>query len=248
MTDRARPPPSDGPVAPAEFAEKVTSAGPFPVSASLAVAVSGGADSMAMLLLRDWAGATARSLTALTVDHGLRPDSSDEARQVGQWCASLRCLMKFCAGEPKAGAPPGRSAARPLRIDGIWCAEHEIENLFVAHTENDQAETFLFRMSRGSGRRVGGDAFGARPGPGSDHPATSDDQPATPRNDVESGGTGMGEAPAIPTAVMPRSGFVVWLSWPLAAFRRLWLRVPRASSAACAPPVKIRLRGWRQRL
>ena len=43
--------------------------------------------------------------------------------------------------------------ARRARYDLMesWCAEHEIENLFVAHTENDQAETFLFRMSRGSG-------------------------------------------------------------------------------------------------
>ena len=65
----------DGPVAPDEFSKQMTAPGRSQPSASLAVAVSGGADSMAMLLLlSDWARATGRSLTALTVDHGLRPD------------------------------------------------------------------------------------------------------------------------------------------------------------------------------
>tara|TARA_B100000683_G_scaffold7538_1_gene8326 strand:- start:102 stop:1463 length:1362 start_codon:yes stop_codon:yes gene_type:complete len=144
----------DGPVTRDEFAQQMTVAGPFPASASLAVAVSGGADSMSMLLLlSDWARATGRSLTALTVDHGLRPESADEARQVGRWCALLGVSHEILRWSGEKPAHRVQEEARRARYDLMesWCAKHDIENLFVAHTEDDQAETFLFRMSRGSG-------------------------------------------------------------------------------------------------
>jgi tRNA(Ile)-lysidine synthase len=62
-------------------------AGPFSSNTALAVAVSGGADSMTLLALaHDWAAEIGASVTALTVDHGLRPESGIEAVQVADWC------------------------------------------------------------------------------------------------------------------------------------------------------------------
>ena len=136
-----------------------------------------------LLLLSDWARAAGRSLTALTVDHGLRPESADEAGQVGRWCALLGVSHEVLRWSGEKPAHRVQEEARRARYDLMesWCAEHDIENLFVAHTEDDQAETFLFRMSRGSGPCwVGGDASGVLSRPGSDHTAASDNRPATP--------------------------------------------------------------------
>ena len=74
------------PLAVAEFAALMAPLGPFEPSPVLAVATSGGADSMALALLASaWARRRGGHVVALTVDHGLRPGSRAEARQVGAW-------------------------------------------------------------------------------------------------------------------------------------------------------------------
>ncbi|MGB0631364.1 MAG: tRNA lysidine(34) synthetase TilS [Alphaproteobacteria bacterium] len=145
---------SPDPVAPEEFDALMSSAGPFADRSPLAVAVSGGADSMALLwLLKDWATAAGKPLTALTVDHGLRPESAAEARQVGRWCAGMGVphdILSWTGDKPAHRVQEEARRARYALMEA-WCARHGVGDLFVAHTENDQAETFLFRMSRGSG-------------------------------------------------------------------------------------------------
>ena len=120
-----------------------------------AVAVSGGGDSIAlMLLLRDWAeGASRPPPVVISVDHGLTGHGSKaaaeavaRARKMG-----LEAHLLFWR-KPKPGADI-EAAARVARYQlmGTWCATHELRGLYVAHTLEDQAETFLLRLARGSG-------------------------------------------------------------------------------------------------
>jgi tRNA(Ile)-lysidine synthase len=129
-------------------------AGPFPGNAAVAVAVSGGADSMTLVaLVRDWAAATRASLTALTVDHGLRPESRAEAAQVAAWCREQGIaheVLLWRGEKPEKGIQAAARAARYALLED-WCGTWNHTALLVAHTLNDQAETFLMRMSRGSG-------------------------------------------------------------------------------------------------
>ena len=120
----------------------------IPDSSPLAIAVSGGADSMALLLL----AAKTRPVVALTVDHGLRETSAAEAAQVAQWCASRAIPHHTLRWE----APTMRSlqeAARSARYDlmGRFCRKSGIPALATAHHRGDQAETLFFRLARGSG-------------------------------------------------------------------------------------------------
>src|SRR5690242_532165 len=73
----------------AAFAERFDRLGPFEATPFIAVAVSGGADSLALTLLADaWVRARSGRLVALTVDHRLREGSGAEASQVGAWLAA----------------------------------------------------------------------------------------------------------------------------------------------------------------
>ena len=145
---------SSDPVSPEQFAALVSPVETLVDGARLAVAVSGGADSMALLrLLSGWVKRRDKSLTALTVDHGLRPESANEAKQVGRWCAAIgvpHVILNWIGEKP---ARRVQEEARRVRYDLMedWCVREKVGDLFVAHTQNDQAETFLFRMSRGSG-------------------------------------------------------------------------------------------------
>ncbi len=124
----------------------------LPRGASLALAVSGGADSTALML------AASRlfdpeNLTVLTVDHGLRADAAAEAAQVAGWAnaAGLRHeTLTWRAGKPQSGI---QAAARAARYDLMtaWCAANGVDHLVTAHTLDDQAETVLMRLKRGSG-------------------------------------------------------------------------------------------------
>lgn len=120
----------------------------------LAVAVSGGPDSMALLLLAaDEARRSGRSLHALTVDHGLRAEAGTEALQVGGWARALgvaHTVLTHSGDTPRASV---QAAARSIRyrLMAEWCATHNMAALLVAHTREDQAETFLLRLARGSG-------------------------------------------------------------------------------------------------
>src|SRR5260370_311883 len=79
-----------GPVDSVAFAVSMTALGPFEPSPHIAVAVSGGSDSLALLLLlRDWSSSLGGRLTALTVDHGLRPEAGAECQRVAEIVAGL---------------------------------------------------------------------------------------------------------------------------------------------------------------
>jgi tRNA(Ile)-lysidine synthase len=120
-----------------------------------AVAVSGGGDSMAMmLLLADWAAAEGRAPpVALIVDHGLRAGSAKDAKKAARWAreAGLKSHVLTWEGrKPRADIEAAAREAR-YRLMGQWCSDHGVGFLYLAHTIEDQAETFLLRLARGSG-------------------------------------------------------------------------------------------------
>jgi tRNA(Ile)-lysidine synthase len=116
----------------------------------LAVAVSGGPDSMAMLLLA--AAAFPGRVIAATVDHGLRAEAADEAALVARHCAAIdvphEILTVAVAREASVQA-----AARRARYDALtrWCRGRGAAILMTAHHADDQAETVLMRIARGAG-------------------------------------------------------------------------------------------------
>lgn len=121
---------------------------------ALAVAVSGGADSMALLkAAADFGKQNGNRIVALTVDHGLRPESAAEARQVADWAHALGVkaeLLVWQGEKPKTGIEQAaRNARYALLFDA--CRRLKIENLLLGHHKRDQAETFLMRRARGSG-------------------------------------------------------------------------------------------------
>ena len=123
-------------------------------SEPLAVAVSGGGDSMALaFLLSEWAGEHGHPLTSLIVDHGLRPEAADEARFVASTLKPLGFSHKTLVWEgikPKTRLQESARAAR-YALMAEYCSRQKIRHLFVAHHANDQAETILFRLAKGSG-------------------------------------------------------------------------------------------------
>jgi tRNA(Ile)-lysidine synthase len=124
----------------------------------LALAVSGGSDSMALMALaarwRVLVRRPATSIIVLTVDHGLRAESARrEAESVKQ--AALRlgfghAALRWEGPKPATGVQEAAREARYRLMTG-YCAEHGIDALVTAHTRDDQAETFLLRLARGSG-------------------------------------------------------------------------------------------------
>ncbi len=138
-------------------------AAPFEPAPRIAVAVSGGADSMALALLAArWAGAHGGRATALIVDHGLRPGSAAEALRVAGWLDHLgidRRILTWRGTKPKSGI---QAAAREARYGLLtaWCRRHGVLHLLVGHHLEDQAETFILRLDRGSGL----DGLAAMPG------------------------------------------------------------------------------------
>ncbi len=89
----------------------------------------------------------------LIVDHGLRPKSAAEAAQVARWAkrAGLAAhVLRWQGRKPNADIEALARETR-YRLMGEWCRAKQIRALFVAHTLEDQAETFLLRLARGSG-------------------------------------------------------------------------------------------------
>ncbi len=120
----------------------------------LGVAVSGGGDSMAVLaILAQWAKEGGPSVHAVTVDHGLRSEAADEAREVGRICADLDVPHDILTWQDWDGAGNLQDAARRARYDLMaeWAAARGITQVALAHTANDQAETFIMRLARESG-------------------------------------------------------------------------------------------------
>jgi tRNA(Ile)-lysidine synthase len=143
-----------GPIGAAEFAALMAALGPFEPSPRLAVAVSGGVDSMALTLLsHGWAAARGGAIAALTVDHRLRPAAAAEATQVGAWLRArgIRHHVLLRTGDlPEHGVQAAARAARYHLLEG-WCRAQGVLHLLLAHHREDQAETLLLRLARGSG-------------------------------------------------------------------------------------------------
>lgn len=137
-----------------DFVRLMDAFGPFEPRPLLAIAVSGGADSLALALLAErWARAHRGRIAALTVDHRLRPESAAEARQVGRWLRAHGIAHRILVWE--GARPPGdlQAAAREARYRLLeaWCRDAGCLHLLTAHHREDQAETFWLRLARGSG-------------------------------------------------------------------------------------------------
>src|SRR5438067_6109894 len=134
----------------------------------LALAVSGGPDSVALLLLA--AAAAPGGVHAATVDHGLRAESAAEAAMVGRVCGEVGVPHETLRVTVTASREGLQAAARTARYGALaaWMDRGGLPVLLTAHHADDQAETLLMRLQRGSG--VGGLAgvrkHGAVPGSG----------------------------------------------------------------------------------
>jgi tRNA(Ile)-lysidine synthase len=122
--------------------------------ARVGIAVSGGPDSLALLLLA--AAARPGKIEAATVDHALRPGSRDEAEMVADVCARLgvpHAILTAVWEEKPATAIQERAREERYRLLAQWATERELGAIATAHHLDDQAETLLMRLARGSGAR-----------------------------------------------------------------------------------------------
>ena len=127
----------------------------FPADARLGIAVSGGPDSLALLLLA--AAARPGQVEAATIDHGLRAESADDAAMVAGVCEHLSIPHRtLLADWPEAPLTNVQAAARAMRYRLLndWAIERGLSTVATAHHADDQAETLLMRLLRGAG--VGG--------------------------------------------------------------------------------------------
>ncbi|MGN6059328.1 MAG: tRNA lysidine(34) synthetase TilS [Sphingomicrobium sp.] len=139
--------------------------------ARIGIAVSGGPDSLSLLLLAAAAGPG--RIEAATVDHALRPESRDEANMVAAICSRLgvphRVLTVEWTRKPES-AIQERAREERYRLLAGWARDRGLDAIATAHHLDDQAETLLMRLTRGSGVRG---LAGMRPAsvvPGSDVP------------------------------------------------------------------------------
>ena len=122
-------------------------AGPAP--AMFGVAVSGGPDSLALLLL---ARATfPGGIEAATVDHGLRAESGAEAAFVRDVCGRLGIAHATLTGPAIEGNIQSGARALRYRLLGSWARERGLGFILTGHHQDDQAETLLMRLRRGAG-------------------------------------------------------------------------------------------------
>lgn len=123
---------------------------------ALVLAISGGPDSVALMwLAARWRRALIHGprLVAVTVDHGLRAESAREAKEVKRLARSLDLphhILRWTGAKPKTGLPAAARSAR-YRLLAKAAQDHGATHILTAHTRDDQAETLLMRMLRGSG-------------------------------------------------------------------------------------------------
>jgi tRNA(Ile)-lysidine synthase len=128
---------------------------PFGRAKALLIAVSGGPDSTALLLMAsEWAKRRGKTrIEAATVDHGLRPESAEEAKAVAVLCVRLGVGHRIL--QWKGVKPASRLQERAREARYRLLVDHakaiSAEALMTAHHADDQAETVLFRLLRGSG-------------------------------------------------------------------------------------------------
>ncbi len=138
---------------PDRFGAAMDRLGPFEPSPAVAVAVSGGADSMGLAVLaHDWMGSLGGSVRALVVDHGLRAASANEAQETMERLGRLGIAGRILR---LSGLKPGSALAERSRIMRYEvlanaCAEAGILHLLLGHHAADQVETLAMRVLRGS--------------------------------------------------------------------------------------------------
>lgn len=139
----------------------------------IVLAVSGGPDSTALLwLAARWRHARpgGPTMMAVTVDHGLRPESRDEAvavKRIAKACGIAHRTVRWSGAKPSTGVQKAARDAR-YRLLADAAARIDADHILTAHTSDDQAETLLMRMSRGSGVAGLSGMARAAPVPGTD--------------------------------------------------------------------------------
>ena len=144
-------PPKNAPLSAAEFSRLMRQ---LQATSRCAVAYSGGPDSLALLFLAArWMGKRKGRLIAFTVDHGLREESAKEARQAGKAARALGVTHRILSWKGEKPVKGIQAAAREARYHLMIEAMRRegLDTLLVAHHLEDQAETFLLRLARGSG-------------------------------------------------------------------------------------------------
>lgn len=120
----------------------------------VAVAVSGGPDSMALAIcLQRWATTHNAEILALIVDHGLRPESERESRETKDRLAQLGLPAEILQWKHPPIITRLHATARKARYNLLVeaCQRHGMKDLLLAHQREDQAETILMRLAKGSG-------------------------------------------------------------------------------------------------
>lgn len=142
------------PLTPGEFAAALERIARFETAPFLAVAVSGGPDSLALTILADrWARRRGGEVCALSIDHGLRAESGEEMRRLHHWLAARsigHVILAWNGPKPQSGIQAAARDARYRLLAG-WCREHGCLHLLTAHHRDDQNETHSIRRRAGSG-------------------------------------------------------------------------------------------------
>ena len=124
------------------------------IPTKIAVALSGGCDSMALtILLNKWAILNKIDMVAITVDHNLRTESHDEALQVQNFCNLQNIKHTILTYDGKIPNSNIENIARNYRYKMIfkYMNDNNIKILFVGHNKDEEVETFLLNLTRGSG-------------------------------------------------------------------------------------------------
>lgn len=119
---------------------------------ALGIAVSGGGDSVALMhIIADWA--RGRRIMVATVNHGLRAESEAEAQQVARAARALglRHATLLWQRETEAGNLMANARDARLRLLSGWAQRNDLPAVALGHTADDQAETLMMRLGRGSG-------------------------------------------------------------------------------------------------
>jgi len=135
-----------------QFTTFMAQQGPWERQPRIAVAFSGGSDSVLLLQCAvRWATARQGHVVALHVNHGMRAEAAEEAKRVGRWCAHNN--IEYAVLWPPSYTPTSQKYARLLRYDvmGRWCRQHRYYHLLVAHHADDQNETVVMRCLHQSG-------------------------------------------------------------------------------------------------
>ncbi len=136
------------------FNDSMKTLGPFEKNPHIAVAVSGGIDSLALTFLaEDWVHKQKGKLTLFHVNHGLRKTSAEEAQKVSEWMESRGHIVHILnwnpTQKPSTRIQERARHARYMLLDHA-CQEHNILHLLTGHHKDDDVETFLMRKEKKS--------------------------------------------------------------------------------------------------